>query len=222
MRDLLVLRHGQTPWNLAGRWQGWLDIELDDIGVEQARRRGRQLAADGVRVTGVVSSPLARALATARIVAAALGHDDIRTYPGLRERNGGAWQGLTRDEIDAQWPGALDALRRDQVEAPPGGETVHEMMARLDEALARIDDDMPDGAVLVVTHGGIARALAARAGAADRGVLKNVGGMWIEYDRGRTRAGVALPALADDPARPEGTLPVAPEVTVTDAEPEPH
>src|SRR5690349_7510385 len=57
VRSILLLRHGQTSWNLAGRWQGWLDVELDDIGREQARRRARDLAAEGTRFVGVASSP---------------------------------------------------------------------------------------------------------------------------------------------------------------------
>src|SRR2546423_530921 len=139
MRRLLVLRHGQTAWNAEGRWQGWLDVELDDVGLEQARRRATQLAASHPGFVGVASSPLARALATARIVAAALGIDDVHTHPGLRERNGGDWQGLTRDDIDARWPDALLALRRGEIDAPPGGESDAELLDRLDDALAHID-----------------------------------------------------------------------------------
>ena len=59
MRRLLLLRHGQTAWNLEGRWQGWLDVALDDVGRAQARARAAQLAATGTRFAGVASSPLA-------------------------------------------------------------------------------------------------------------------------------------------------------------------
>ncbi len=216
MRRLLVLRHGQTAWNLEGRWQGWIDVDLDEVGVAQARRRARQLVRDGLEVVGVASSPLVRALETARIVATELGYDSVRTYPGLRERGGGDWQGLTRDAIEARWPEEFAALRRHEIDAPPNGESTHAMLARLADALAAIDRDMPPGPVLVVTHGGIARSLAVTAGARRAGVLPNVGGMWFDYDGGHVRAGAPLEPLLDDPARDEGTVPVAPEVAASD------
>jgi probable phosphoglycerate mutase len=219
-RPLLILRHGQTAWNLEGRWQGWIDVELDGEGIEQAERRARWLAAQPTTFAGVVSSPLVRAAATARIVADALGLDDVRTYPGLGERNGGDWQGLTAAEIDASWPDELAALRRGDIDAPPGGESTHELLARIDAALTAVDSEMPDGPIIVVTHGGTARAIVNRAGATEAiGIFANVGGMWIDYDRGAMVAGAPLPPLDDDPALAPGhePVPVAPEIVASDA-----
>jgi probable phosphoglycerate mutase len=217
MRRLLVLRHGQTAWNLEGRWQGWLDIPLDDVGRAQARARAVQLAAAATGFAAVASSPLARALETATIVAGRLGIEGVRTYPGLRERNGGDWQGRTTADINARWPGELAAMRRGEMDAPPGGETTVEMMDRLDGALAAIDSTTRDGPIVVVTHGGIARALVSRTGTAESPALfANVGGMWIDYDNGEIRAGDPLPRLDHGPAAPEGPLPTAPEIVAAE------
>jgi probable phosphoglycerate mutase len=213
----MVLRHGQTAWNLEGRWQGWLDIPLDDVGRAQARARAAQLAAAGTTFAGVAASPLGRALETATIVAERLDLGAVRTYPGLRERNGGDWQGRTTADIDERWPDELLALRRGEIDTPPGGESTAEMMDRLDGALADIDTTMPAGPILVVTHGGIARALVNRTRAAEsRAIFANVGGMWMDYDRGRLRAGEPLPVLEHDPATPEGPLPTAPEIVAAE------
>jgi probable phosphoglycerate mutase len=218
MRSILIVRHGQTAWNLEGRWQGWLDIELDAEGVEQARRRARWLAAQPVAFYGVAASPLVRASATARMIADALGIAEVRTHPGLRERNGGDWQGMNSAEIEAGWPHALEALRRGDIDAPPGGESTQEVLDRLDGALADIDASMPDGPIVVVTHGGIARVMLNRTGSAEPyGVFVNVGGIWIDYNRGTVHAGTPLPPLDDDPALAPGhaPVPVAPEVVAT-------
>jgi probable phosphoglycerate mutase len=201
LRQLLLLRHGQTSWNLEGRWQGWLDVELDAEGTAQAHARARQLAASPVTFVGVASSPLARASATARIVADALGITAVIPDDGLRERNGGVWQGLRRADIDARWPLEFAALRRGELDAPPGGgETTAEIFTRFDAALARIDAELPSGPVVVVTHGGIVHSVATRAHVASSGVLANVGGMWFEYDGGRLHPGAELPPIDAGPA----------------------
>ena len=141
----------------------------------------------------------------------------MRTYPGLRERNGGDWQGLTTADIDARWPDELAALRRGEIDAPPGGETTIEMMDRLDDALAGIDATTLEGPVVVVTHGGIARALVNRTGATpSHALFANVGGMWIDYDRGEIRVADPLPPLEHDPATTEGPLPTAPEIVAAE------
>ena len=81
------------------------------------------------------------------------------------------------------------------------------MMDRLDDVLAAIDATPPAGPVVVVTHGGIWRALVNRTGAApSHALFANLGGMWIDYDRGEIRAADPLPPLEHDPATPEGPL----------------
>ncbi len=199
MRPLLLLRHGETAWNAEARWQGWLDVELSAVGIDQAQRRARQLAAAGHGFVGVASSPLARARATAEIIASALDLGPVVTDAGLRERNGGEWQGRTRDEIEREWPNEFEALRHGRIDAPVGGEDTATLLARFDAALARLHAAMAPGLLLVVTHGGLARAATARAGHATATVLRNVGGIWVDYDPASARllARDTLTALCD-------------------------
>lgn len=152
-RRLVIARHGQTSWNALGKLQGHTDIELDEIGRQQAR----ELAAlvGGHEVTRVWTSDLCRARETGEIVAAALGVGPPRVDPELRERRFGVFEGLTRDECASQHPEHWRAWL-DSTTAPPGGEPRDEAVARMDRALRRIAID-GDGHALVVSHGGVMR-----------------------------------------------------------------
>src|SRR5581483_2208896 len=119
MTTLLLSRHGETDWNREGRWQGWADPPLNEVGREQARA-----LAETLRTTAfdaVYSSDLRRAHETARIVAAPHGVAVV-TGPGLREIDVGSWSGLTRAEIEARF--GPDAVR-------PDGETREQHAARV-------------------------------------------------------------------------------------------
>ncbi len=152
MSRLLLVRHGQTAWNAAGKLQGHTDIELDDTGREQARAIATTLAT--AKVSRVWTSDLARARQTGEIVATALGLDAPRVDPALRERAFGVFEGLTRDECAMQHPDAWAAWQA-QTGTPPGGEPREAAVARLAEALERIAREA--GTTLVVAHGGIMR-----------------------------------------------------------------
>src|SRR5579862_1760237 len=140
VRDLLIIRHGQSEWNLERRWQGWKDAPLTELGVQQARERAASLADSGFRPVVVHSSDLGRARQTAEIVADALGVP-LRLDDGFRERSGGDWEGHTAAEIDQLWPGMRDAWRRGEIHCPPGGETDDVVLERFDAALARTRAD---------------------------------------------------------------------------------
>ncbi len=99
---ILAVRHGETAWNVDGRIQGHLDIALSDVGRAQARRLGRALA-EREPLALIVSSDLARARETARIVADAAGAP-LRTTTALRERCFGIWEGHTYAEVEQRWP----------------------------------------------------------------------------------------------------------------------
>lgn len=103
MTRLLLIRHGQSEWNADGRWQGQADPPLTDLGRAQARHAARSL---GV-VDAIVASDLQRAAETAAIIAEELGVGPLVLEPGLRERDAGEWSGLTRAEIERDWPGYL-------------------------------------------------------------------------------------------------------------------
>lgn len=159
---IYLLRHGETVFNAAGRYQGALDSPLTPRGQAQARALGRRLAArlgpapHGFRL---VASPLGRTRETARLVALELGLDPARIEHDarLREVTLGTWDGLTRDEIDAGWPGALDdAGPFEWFYRGPGGESFEQAQARSADWLAEQRADRP---VIAISHGAVGRVL---------------------------------------------------------------
>jgi probable phosphoglycerate mutase len=153
----VVVRHGETRWNLEGRVQGHGDSALTAAGVEQARSIGRRVAREPFDL--LVASDLGRALDTARCIAEHTGHE-VRRDARLRERSFGAGEGLTYGEIDRRYPDAFTRSRdTDPDYAVPGGESrnaFHDRVARAFEALA---GERPEGRILVVTHGGVLSAI---------------------------------------------------------------
>ena len=111
---LVLWRHGQTRWNVEGRFQGQSDIPLDPVGEQQAERAARLLA--GLRPDAIVSSDLSRAMATAAPLVRLTGLT-VTTDKDLRERYGGLWEGLTDAEIRARFPAEHAAW------LPPEGES---------------------------------------------------------------------------------------------------
>src|SRR5689334_6541607 len=126
---LVLWRHGQTEWNMQGRFQGQTDIPLDETGEQQAERAARLLAA--LRPDAIVSSDLGRALATAAPLARLTGLT-VTTDKDLRERHGGAWEGLTNEQIRAQYPVEYAQW------LPPGGESTSAVGERAGAALQRV------------------------------------------------------------------------------------
>ncbi len=146
---LVVLRHGQTDLNASGRFQGQADIPLNAVGIAQAEAARRRLA--GVTFDAVYSSPLSRALDTARLIRP---DADIATDPRLMEIDVGSWSGRTWDEVKAEMPdyerhyaNGVD-FRRSAT-----GETLAEVVARGLPAAIEIAERHPGGLVLVVAHG---------------------------------------------------------------------
>ena len=173
MRDLLIIRHGESEWNREHRWQGWRDAPLTALGERQAQERAEALERSGFAPAVVHCSDLGRARRTAEIVAHHLG-TTTRPHPGLRERSAGEWEGHTSDEIDQRWPGMRLAWRRGELAAPPGGEHEDDVIARVDAVIADVLEG-PDPA-MVVTHHGVLRLVATRAGADVRVLIPNLGG----------------------------------------------
>ena len=155
---LFLVRHGETDWNAAGRWQGQTDVPLNPRGREQAREVAGRLRAAGL--AAVASSDLLRARSTAEIVAAELGLTVNHLDAALRERRFGCFEGLTREEVAARFPEAWARYVADPGPAPPGGESREELLGRLLPAIASAAARLP-GPLLVVLHGGAMRALLA-------------------------------------------------------------
>jgi glucosyl-3-phosphoglycerate phosphatase len=151
---LLLWRHGQTAWNVEGRFQGQTDIPLDETGEQQAERAARLLAA--LHPDVIISSDLSRAMATAAPLARLTGLI-VSTDKDLRERHGGAWEGLTDVQIRTQYP-----VEHAQW-LPPGGESTATVAERSGAALHRIADGLSPGSLaVVVSHGAALRLGAAR------------------------------------------------------------
>jgi broad specificity phosphatase PhoE len=161
MTKLLLVRHGETDWNLGNRFQGHADPPLNDTGRAQARELAAKLA--DRRFTAAYSSPLRRAFETAEITAAGHGLKPIPAE-GLREVDVGEWQGLTRAEIEQRFPEQFERwLAFGQ--GWDRGETYDEMGRRVVATLLELGRGHDGETVLCVTHGGpIRAALAAAAG----------------------------------------------------------
>ncbi|NUT44300.1 MAG: histidine phosphatase family protein [Thermoactinospora sp.] len=148
-KRIVCLRHGQTLWNVEHRFQGHTDIPLDETGIAQAARAGSLLAS--LRPTLVVSSDLRRANDTALAVAR-LVDLDVHVDKDFRERGGGLWEGLTREEIASRWPQEYIAWEA------PEGEDVADVAERVSTAMrrwaAKLDDD---GLLVIASHGAALR-----------------------------------------------------------------
>ncbi|MER6175898.1 histidine phosphatase family protein [Streptosporangium sp. NPDC001681] len=148
-RRVVCLRHGQTLWNVEHRFQGHSDIPLDETGIAQATRAASLLAA--LRPSMIVSSDLQRAFDTASALARVTGLN-VMVDKDLRERGGGQWEGLTREEISAGWPREFAAWEA------PGGEEVGDVADRVASAVrrwaAQVDSD---GLLVVASHGAAIR-----------------------------------------------------------------
>ncbi len=159
-----LARHGETDWNRDGRWQGQTDIPLNEAGRAQSLQLAERLRAAGV--AQVTASDLSRARETAEIVARTLGVPFLGTDPGLRERNFGVFEGLTRDEVARKYPGQWADYTADRRVLPPQSEAHATVQERMLAALFRLAlDTTPAHATLAVSHGGAIRlALVAATG----------------------------------------------------------
>lgn len=151
MTKLCLVRHGQTDWNLEGRYQGQSDIPLNENGRAQARTLALQL--QGQPFGAVYTSDLERARETAGIIAAPL-RLPITTDIRLREINQGEWEGRLVEIIKARYADLWQQRSVDPASVrPPGGETVGEVAARVHAALDDIACIQPNASVLIVSHG---------------------------------------------------------------------
>jgi glucosyl-3-phosphoglycerate phosphatase len=161
LRRLILLRHGQTDYNVAGRMQGHIDSKLTPAGREQAAAAAPVLAA--LVPDRLVSSDLSRAADTADVVGAACGLP-VKFDARLRETHLGEWQGRTVADIDREYPGAIAAWRSDPAWAPPGGESRIAVVARSRPVVDELDAEFADSAAasdtaLLVAHGGLIAGL---------------------------------------------------------------
>jgi alpha-ribazole phosphatase len=151
---LLLIRHGQTDWNIARRFQGQSDVPLNQTGKKQAQALAERLSSQ--HIDALYSSDLQRALETANIIRKSECHSD----PRLREINFGDWEGLTYNEIKEKYPDALTERENDIYKnAPPDGETLEQLCERVQSMLDELYAKHKDQTVLIVAHGGVLQIL---------------------------------------------------------------
>jgi broad specificity phosphatase PhoE len=156
---ILLARHGESDWNRAGRWQGFSDRPLTELGREQARELAERLR--DFALDAVYSSDLQRARVTAEAVASTKGLEVVTT-PELREVNVGSWEGLTRAEAQTRYPDDFRVWENGGV-GWHDGETYVAMSVRVLAAIRALGDLHDGGRLLVVAHGGPIRAIHAEA-----------------------------------------------------------
>jgi len=149
---VLMVRHGESEWNVLGKWQGRADIALTEAGREQARAAADYVRTTALPVTRVLASTLRRAHETAEIIAERLGIAAVMTDERLVETDVGPWEGLRADEIEAGWPRYL----RDR-KTPPGFEPPDQVFARATQAIR--EAALVGEHTLIVSHSGVIRTI---------------------------------------------------------------
>lgn len=146
---ITFVRHGESLSNQSQRWQGQGDSPLSELGRTQARALGRRIG--GRHFDRVIASDLSRASDTARATGLAFEQD-----PAFREFDVGAWEGLTKEEVEERFPEEIARLKAGEDLPLGGGESFAMFSTRIDAALARVRASMAPGEhVLIVCHGGV-------------------------------------------------------------------
>jgi len=179
-----IARHGETDWNVAGILQGWLDVRIND----QGRRQAYELVAalGQASFSLVCSSPLARSLETAEIIARSLRLPPPVCVEGLKERNFGVIQGVPKAELAELNPVLLQQImRRNPAADFEQGETMDEFADRIITALLFIGRHYPGQRLLVITHGWVMDVITRHVAGLPRSAIlnmkrKNGETLWLE------------------------------------------
>ena len=155
--EITLIRHGETEWNLSGRWQGHADSPLSLRGIEQAKALGDRIKTE--EFDFYYSSDLGRALHTAELVGTPSGMN-AEPFEKLRERDLGVLEGLNTDEMIEKHPSIYSAFRNDGPDFQvPGGESFRQFYQRSADAVEEIADKHPGSRIALVTHGGVLGAI---------------------------------------------------------------
>ena len=163
-RLLVLVRHGQSDWNLKNLFTGWRDVDLTDQGIAEAREAGRKLKAQGIKFDVAFTSALIRAQRTLELTLAELGQTGLPEFrdKALNERHYGDLCGLNKDDARKKWgEQQVHLWRRSYDVQPPGGESLKDTVARaLPYYCQHILPAVLNGKrVLVSAHGNSLRAL---------------------------------------------------------------
>jgi broad specificity phosphatase PhoE len=157
VKRIILIRPGETDWNHQGRWQGWVATPLNEHGTQQAQALAKFVR--NIGMSALYSSDLRRAVQTAELLAERLGFQPIYDSR-LRERNIGAWQGLTLNEMRAWYPGEYDQLLSNVDEYQiPGGESRAEVRVRMVAAFEDVLKQDVGETVGMISHTTAIRAL---------------------------------------------------------------
>ncbi|MBK9603758.1 MAG: alpha-ribazole phosphatase [Anaerolineales bacterium] len=156
---LFLTRHGQTDWNIAGRYQGQSDTPLNETGLRQAEQIAKRLSSETIHA--IYSSDLSRAANTAQSIADF--HSlEIKKDSRWRELSFGDWEGMTYQEMSAHSPELFEAWMKDPLTiSTPNGETLAQLAERVKAAFDEIKEEHADQTVLVVAHSGSLQSLLA-------------------------------------------------------------
>ena len=159
---ILLARHGETPWNAEGRYQGQIDIPLSPVGESQATALGKRL--QDVQIARAVASPLSRARRTAELALGEARIPMLTLDPDLQEIAHGEWEGLLASEIHDKDPARLSAWR----DAPDpvlmrGGDALHQVLDGSGQGVIRASEGLGDSdTLLVVAHDAVNRVVLCR------------------------------------------------------------
>ncbi|SHK45738.1 alpha-ribazole phosphatase [Selenomonas ruminantium] len=157
MTKVIFVRHGQTEWNVTGRYQGQSDVHLTEEGKMQARKLAENFPVRDI--DAIYASDLNRAMVTAETIAARFGLP-VQAEPAFRELSFGEWEGLTYPQIVEKWEDAMaNFIQHPDILEIPGGETFpavqERAMARLNELIRKHDGQT----IVVVAHGAVLRTI---------------------------------------------------------------
>ncbi len=157
MVRIILIRHGETTWNIEGRYQGQVDTPLSPRGIEQGKKAAEALR--NIPIDAAIASPLARAYDTCKF-AADLHGLPVATDPRLTEIAHGEWEGIHADEIEAKYPDDFHRWHThpDQVQMP-GGENLEDVRKRARAAIDDITKKFEGKTVLVAAHDAVNKAL---------------------------------------------------------------
>ena len=160
MGDYMILyltRHGETEYNVLGRYCGSTDIPLNEAGILQAHELTKRIRE--IQLDAVISSPMLRARQTADIVCASLDMQYV-IYNQFAERNMGVYEGLTREEAQERFPHLWNRQCTSKPDdAPDDGETIRQACDRIDDGMNRLIQEYKNKAILLLCHGFTARAV---------------------------------------------------------------
>jgi len=161
LTKVIFIRHGQTEWNVTGRYQGQSDVQLSEEGRQQAVKLAENFPVE--RVDAIYASDLQRAMVTAETIAKQFGLS-VQAEPAFRELSFGDWEGLTYQQIVDKWEDAMaNFLQHPDILEIPGGESFPAVQKRAVKRLNELIEKHDGQTIVVVAHGAVLRTLLAAA-----------------------------------------------------------